>query len=67
VDRLSTDPKYAKVAVFRVDFDSSKDLLKQWKVAYQSTLLAFKGKTEKMRSTNETAEAEIRKVFDAAL
>lgn len=67
MDRLSKDAKYAKVAVFRVDFDSSKDLLRQWKVGEQSTLLAFKGKTEQTRSVSSTEEAAIRKVFDAAL
>ena len=30
--RLSTEPEFAKVKVFKVDFDSSKDLLRQWKV-----------------------------------
>ena len=67
MDRLSKDAKYAKVAVFRVDFDSSKDLLRRWKVSEQSTLIGFKGKTEKTRSVSQTDEAAIRQVFDAAL
>jgi thioredoxin 1 len=66
VDRLSKDPKFAKVAVFRVDFDSSKDLLKQWKVTQQGTVIAFKGKMEQRRSVMETDEAALRKVFDAS-
>jgi hypothetical protein len=55
------------VTVFTVDFDSSKDVLRQWKVSQQSTLLAFKGKTETMRSASETEEAAIRKIFEASL
>jgi hypothetical protein len=55
------------VTVFTVDFDSSKDTLRQWKVSQQSTLLAFKGKAEKMRSTAQTEEAAIRKIFEASL
>ena len=66
VDRLSKDPKFAKVTVFRVDFDSSKDLLRQWKVSQQSTLIAFKGKTETKRSVAETEPGALQKVFEAA-
>ena len=67
MDRLSTEPKFAKVAVFRVDFDSSKDLLRQWNVQQQSTLIAFKGKTERTRSVSESEPDAIRKVFEASL
>ena len=67
VDRLSTEEKYRKIAVFRADFDKDKDLLKQMKVAKQGTLIAFKGKDERTRTVGDTDEAAIRKVFDAAL
>ncbi len=67
MDRLSNDPRFAKVAVYQVDFDSSKELLRRWKVSQQSTLLAFKGKTEAMRSTAVTDPADIQKLFEAAL
>jgi hypothetical protein len=66
VDRLSDDPRFAKVIVYQVDFDSSKALLRGWKVSQQSTLLAFKGKTERMRSTGATAAGDIEKIFAAA-
>ena len=67
VDRLSTDAKYKNVTVFHVDFDSSKELLRQWKVSQQGTLIAFKGKVEKARSTGDIEEPAIRKVFEASL
>ena len=67
MDRLSTEPKFAKVIVFRVDFDSSKDLLRQWNVQQQATLIAFKGKTERTRSVSESEPEAIRKVFEASL
>jgi hypothetical protein len=44
VHRLATDPEFAKVRVFKVDFDSSQELLRRWKVKAQSTLIAFKGR-----------------------
>jgi hypothetical protein len=67
VDRLSRDPSFAKVAVFEVDFDSSKELLRRWKVSQQSTLLAFKGKAETMRSTGVVDPDGIQKIFEAVL
>ena len=67
VDRLSKDPRFAKVDVFQVDFDKDKALLKQWKVSQQGTLIAFKGKTEKTRSTGDTDAAALEKIFAASL
>lgn len=67
MDRLSRDPRFAKVVVFEIDFDSSKDVLRGWKVSQQSTLLAFKGKTERMRSTGVTDPDAIQKIFEASL
>ena len=64
--RLSTEPEFAKVKVFKVDFDSSKNLLRQWKVTQQSTLIAFKGRAERLRSTGETEAGALRKVFEAS-
>lgn len=43
-----------KLVVFEVDFDTAKDVLKQFNVQYQSTLISFKGKTEVGRSTGAT-------------
>jgi hypothetical protein len=54
------------VKVFKVDFDSSKGLLRQWKVTQQSTLIAFKGRAERRRSTGETEAGALRKIFEAS-
>ena len=67
VHRLSNDPRFAKVAVFQVDFDTNKALLRQWKVSQQGTLIAFKGTAEKMRSTGDVEAAALEKVFAASL
>ena len=64
--RLSTEPEFAKVKVFKVDFDSSKDLLRQWKVTQQSTLIGFKGRAERLRSIGQTEPGALRKVFEAS-
>jgi thioredoxin 1 len=66
VHRLSTEPQFSKVKVFKVDFDSSQDLLRQWKVTQQSTLIAFKGRAERLRSIGQTEPGALRKVFEAS-
>ena len=66
MNRLSTEADFSTVRVFRVDFDSSKDLLREWKVGQQSTLIAFKGKVEQLRSSGETEPAALRKIFEAS-
>jgi thiol-disulfide isomerase/thioredoxin len=46
--------------VYEVDFDSAKDVLKHFRVQYQSTLIVFKGMKEVGRSTGETDPVRIR-------
>lgn len=67
MNRLTNEPGFANVVVLKIDFDSSKDVLREWNVAQQSTLVAFKGKSETMRSTGVTDPDAIRKIFQAAL
>jgi thioredoxin 1 len=67
VNRLTSEPGFAKVVVFKVDFDSSKDVLRAWRVQQQSTLIAFKGRAETMRSVGVTDPDGIRTIFQAAL
>ena len=67
VDRLSKEPRFAKVGVFKIDFDSGKEYLRQLKVTQQGTLIAFKGKAEKARSVGETDPDALRRVFESAL
>lgn len=67
MDRLSKDPRFAKVALFKIDFDSGKEYLRHLKVNQQATLIAFKGKSERARSVGETDPDALRKVFESAL
>ncbi|CAA7615331.1 putative Thioredoxin (H-type,TRX-H) [Magnetospirillum sp. LM-5] len=50
----------ADLKVFLVDFDSQKDVLRDFRVSSQSTLIAFDGRTEKARSAGETDPVKIR-------
>jgi thioredoxin len=59
LSELEKDPKFADFAVFRVDFDHQKAVLKQFGVRMQSTLIVFKGDAEKGRSVGQTSRDSI--------
>ena len=54
------EKEHPDLVVYDVDFDSAKDVLKQFRVQYQSTLIMFKGSKEVARSTGETDPAPLR-------
>jgi hypothetical protein len=55
------------MAVFQVDFDSQKGVLRQHEVRFQSTLIVFKGKSEKGRTTGDVDPASIRQLLEKGL
>lgn len=59
LEALLREPKYAGFVAFRVDFDRQKDVVRQLRVQYQSTLIVYKGSKEVARSTAVTDEAAI--------
>jgi thiol-disulfide isomerase/thioredoxin len=54
------EKEHPDLVVYDVDFDSAKDVLKQFRVQYQSTLIVFRGSREVARSTGETDPAPLR-------
>ncbi|WP_128931555.1 thioredoxin family protein [Bradyrhizobium zhanjiangense] len=54
------------LVVYEVDFDTAKDVLKRFRVQYQSTLIIFRGDKEVTRSTAETNPALIRAMIAKA-
>jgi thioredoxin 1 len=67
VDTMAKDKAFADAVLFVVNFDSDKEALKDLNVLMQSTLIAFKGNTERARSTAVTDPAAIRALFEKAL
>jgi thioredoxin 1 len=67
INSLKAKPEFSGVTLLMVDFDSQKDVLQKLKVQTQSTLIAFKGKTETSRSVGETKANEIEKLFKSAI
>jgi thioredoxin 1 len=63
IDALKRSPELSDLVIFTIDFDSQKDLLRQFNVQKQSTLIVFNGKTEQARSTGVTDPAAIRSLL----
>lgn len=54
------------LVVYEVDFDTATDVLKQFRVQQQSTLIVFHGAKEVARSTGDTDPAIIRAMIAKA-
>jgi thioredoxin 1 len=58
--KLAAEPQFRELEIFKVDFDSRKDVVKAMGARMQSTLIVFHGAVEKGRSTGDTDPASIR-------
>ncbi len=67
LERLTADPKFKDLKVFRVDFDAMKPVVREFGAQMQSTLIVFKGAAEKGRSVGDTAPASIAALLDKSL
>ena len=67
LDKLTADPKFRELKIFRVDFDAMKPVVKQFGAQMQSTLIVFKGSAEQGRSVGDTKEASIAALLDKSL
>ena len=67
LDKLTADPKFRELKIFRVDFDAMKPVVKQFGAQAQSTLIVFKGASEQGRSVGDTKEASIAALLDKSL
>lgn len=59
VAELRKEPKFKDLVVFRVDFDSQKEVVRQFGARQQSTLIAFRGGAEAGRSVGDTSKSSI--------
>jgi thioredoxin 1 len=67
LDKLTADPKFRNLKIFRVDFDAMKPVVRQFGAQMQSTLIVFKGSAEQGRSVGDTREASIAALLDKSL
>ena len=54
IDSLAEQPENRDLIIFAVDFDSQKAIGREFRAQSQSTLIAFRGKTETGRSVGDT-------------
>ena len=54
IESLVSSPEHPDLLVLEVDFDSQKDVLRQFNVRQQSTLIAFAGTREVGRTVGVT-------------
>lgn len=64
---LLPEPKFKDMVVLRVDFDSQKDIVKEFGAQMQSTLIVYKGKKEVGRSVGDTDPDSIAALLQKAL
>lgn len=67
IEKLTADPAYKDLLIFRVDFDSQKDVVRGFGARSQSTLIAFHGPVETSRSVGDTDTDSIAKLLHSAL
>jgi thioredoxin 1 len=65
--QLTREPRFKDLVVFKVDFDNQKGDVRALKAQQQSTLITFKGETEKGRTVGDTNEKSITALVDSAL
>jgi len=67
VDRLSSEPKFDHLVIFRLDYDAQPDQWRKLGVRQQSTLIAFHGARETARSVGDTQASSIEQILEATL
>jgi thioredoxin 1 len=67
LEKLTAQPKFGDLKIFRVDFDAMKPVVKDFGAQMQSTLIVFKGAKEQGRSVGDTKEASIAALLDKSL
>lgn len=63
--KLLPSAEHADIAVFEVDFDTQKDVVRAFGARMQSTLIAFKGKKEVGRLVAVTKADAIKRLLDS--
>jgi thiol-disulfide isomerase/thioredoxin len=67
IQGLAGKPEFKDLVVFRIDFDTKKEFVRLFKATRQSTLIAFKGKTESGRLVGDTQPDAIEKLLKTAI
>lgn len=67
IDALARDPSFSRLVILKLDYDSQKPERVALGVRMQSTLIAYRGRSERGRATGITDPAQIRALAASAL
>jgi len=67
MDKVTADPAYRTLIVFRIDYDTQKPLWQSFGVTKQSTLIGFHGTRETGRIAYESDEMKVTRVLAQTL
>jgi len=67
LSELESQAKFKDLLVVHVDFDSQKDAVRRFGARMQSTLITFKGPSERGRSVGDTDPASIAALLDGSI
>lgn len=67
IEALAAEPKFKKLKIFRVDFDSQKSDVQKFGAKMQSTLIVYKGNSEVGRSVGDTKRDSIAALLNKGL
>ena len=67
IQSLAAQPRFSELVVFEIDFDSQKDLVRDFDAFRQATLIAYKGSEEVGRSIYESRADAIEDLLELTL
>lgn len=67
LSELMADKKFSDLVYFTIDFDSQKNLVRQFGAQMQSTLIAFHGSAERARSVGDSKRDTIAALVNKTL
>lgn len=66
IDHLAESPAFGELVIYKVDFDTQKDVVRSFGAQMQSTLIVFHGAKEKGRSVGDTDPDSIKALLQKA-
>jgi thioredoxin 1 len=66
IDQLAESPAFGDLVIYKVDFDTQKDVVRSFGAQMQSTLIVFHGPKEKGRSVGDTDPDSIKALLQKA-
>jgi thioredoxin 1 len=66
IAHLANEPEFKSLIIYKVDFDTQKDIVREMGARMQSTLIVFHGNAERGRSVGDTKESSIKALLEKA-